>query len=120
MASAANQFVFNCTDKVKSFLLHEGTDPKYGARHLKRAIERHLVFPLANLVATGQVRLGDFIRIDMAAEGALTFVKEAEGAMVPMLMERYGAAAGMPPMAARTARTIGRREFGATPSADTK
>ncbi len=51
---------------MKSFLLHEGTDPKYGARHLKRAIERHLVFPLANLVATGQVRLGDFIRIDMA------------------------------------------------------
>jgi len=120
MASAANQFVFNCTEKVKSFLLHEGTDPKYGARHLKRAIERHLVFPLANLVATGQVRLGDFIRVDMAAEGALTFVKEAEGAMVPMLMERYGAAAGMPPMAARTARTIGRREFGASPTADTK
>src|SRR5271168_3682656 len=117
MAAGAHQFVFNCTDKVKSFLLQEGTDPKYGARHLKRAIERHLVFPLANLVATGQVRLGDFIRVDMAAEGALTFVKEAEGAMVPMLMERYGAAAGMPPMAARTARTIGRREFGASPTA---
>src|SRR6202043_2996591 len=45
MASAANQFVFSCTSKVKSFLLTEGTDPKYGARHLKRAIERHLVFP---------------------------------------------------------------------------
>src|SRR5690348_12962773 len=93
MASAANQFVFNCTPKVKSFLLHEGTDPKYGARHLKRAIERHLVFPLANLVATGQVKLGDFIRIDLSPEGQLTFVKEAEGAMVPMLLERYGAAA---------------------------
>src|SRR5437660_6013031 len=34
MASAANQFVFNCTPKVKSFLLHEGTDQKYGSRHL--------------------------------------------------------------------------------------
>ena len=90
MASAANQFVFNCTAKVKSFLLHEGTDPKYGARHLKRAIERNLVFPLANLVATGQVKLGDFIRVDLNAEGQLTFVKEAEGAMVPMLLERYG------------------------------
>ena len=66
MASAANQFVFSCTPKVKSFLLHEGTDPKYGARHLKRAIERHIVFQLANLVATGQVKLGDFIRIDMS------------------------------------------------------
>jgi ATP-dependent Clp protease ATP-binding subunit ClpA len=115
-AAAANQFVFNCTAKVKNFLLHEGTDPKYGARHLKRAIERHLVFPLANLVATGQVKLGDFIRVDLDAEGKVTFVKEAEGAMVPMLLERYGAAAGAPVIAARGARTIaGRRDFGAAP-----
>jgi ATP-dependent Clp protease ATP-binding subunit ClpB len=115
-AAAANQFVFNCTAKVKNFLLLEGTDPKYGARHLKRAIERHLVFPLANLVATGQVKLGDFIRVDLDAEGKVTFVKEAEGAMVPMLLERYGAAAGAPVLAARGTRTIaGRREFGAAP-----
>src|ERR1700686_5281307 len=80
-SSAANQFVFTCTERVKSFLLQEGTDPKYGARHLKRAIERNLVFPLANLVATGQVRLGDFIRVDMNSDNSLAFVKEAEGAM---------------------------------------
>src|SRR6201984_462151 len=61
MASAVNQFVFSCTPKVKSFLLHEGTDPKYGARHLKRAIERHIVFQLANLVSTSQVKLGAFV-----------------------------------------------------------
>lgn len=103
-ASGANQFVFNCTSKVKEFLLREGTDPRYGARHLKRAIERNIVFPLANLVATGQVKLGDFVRIDMSGESRLTFVKEAEGAMVPVLLERYGAAAvGAPPLAA-TAR----------------
>jgi len=119
-APAANQFVFNCTPKVKSFLLHEGTDPKYGARHLKRAIERHIVFQLANLVATGQVKLGDFIRIDLSPEGRLTFVKEAENAMVPMLLERYGAAAGVP-AAARPARTVAiRRELGATGTLDSK
>jgi ATP-dependent Clp protease ATP-binding subunit ClpB len=78
MAAGANQFVFNCTAKVKEYLLKEGTDPRYGARHLKRAIERNLVFPLANLVATGQVKLGDFVRIDMASEGKMIFVKEAE------------------------------------------
>jgi ATP-dependent Clp protease ATP-binding subunit ClpB len=120
MASAANQFVFNCTNRVKGFLLQEGTDPKYGARHLKRAIERHLVFPLANLVATGQVKLGDFVRVDLNGDNSLTFVKEAENAMVPLLMERYGAAAGVPPVAARAARPIVRREFGATPSGETK
>ena len=115
MAAGAHQFVFNCTPAVKSFLLVEGTDPKYGARHLKRAIERHLVFPLANLVATGQVRLGDFIRVDMIGESKLTFVKEAEGAMVPVLLERYGAVASMPAAAAaRAARPIiQRKEFGA-------
>jgi len=118
-ASAMNQFVFSCTPKVKSFLLHEGTDPKYGARHLKRAIERHIVFQLANLVATGQVKLGDFIRIDMSPEGKLMFIKEAENAMVPMLLERHGAAAGALTMA-RPARTVARREFGATGTLDSK
>jgi ATP-dependent Clp protease ATP-binding subunit ClpA len=121
MSSAANQFVFTCTESVKSFLLQEGTDPKYGARHLKRAIERNLVFPLANLVATGQVRLGDFIRVDMNSDGSLAFVKEAEGAMVPMLMDRFGAAAANgPTLVARASRPVARREFGATPTADTK
>ena len=121
LAAGANQFVFNCTPKVKEFLLQEGTDPRYGARHLKRAIERNIVFPLANLVATGQVKLGDFVRVDMTGESHLTFVKEAEGAMVPVLLERYGAAAATPPAAARAAKTVnGRREFGASPIAETK
>ena len=115
LAAGANQFVFNCTQPVKEYLLQEGTDPKYGARHLKRAIERYIVFPLANLVATGQVKLGDFVRIDLTGESHLTFVKEAEGAMVPVLLERYGAAAvGAPPLAARAARPVAqRKEFGA-------
>ncbi len=119
-ASAANQFVFTCTQNVKDFLLEEGTDPKYGARHLKRAIERNLVFPLANLVATGQVKLGDFIRVDMTADRVITFVKEAEGAMAPMLMERFGAAAGGPTLVARATRSVVRRDFGASPIADVK
>jgi ATP-dependent Clp protease ATP-binding subunit ClpB len=114
-AAGANQFVFTCTQKVKEFLLQEGTDPRYGARHLKRAIERNIVFPLANLVATGQVKLGDFVRIDLTGESHMTFVKEAEGAMVPVLLERYGAAAAMPAAAAaRAARPVAqRKEFGA-------
>ncbi len=60
-----NQFIFRCTTEAKDFLLREGTDVKYGARHLKRAIERHLVFPLSNLIATGQIGVGDVIKIDM-------------------------------------------------------
>ncbi len=117
MAAGTNQFVFNCSDGVKQYLLREGTDPRYGARHLKRAIERHLVFPMANLVATGQVKLGDFIRVDMASENKMIFVKEAENTMAPVLLERYGAAAANMPNA-RAARTAAnpRRDFGASPT----
>src|ERR1700682_1889777 len=121
MAAGTNQFVFNCTPGAKSFLLKEGTDPRYGARHLKRAIERHLVFPLANLVATAQVKLGDFVRVDMASENQMIFVKEAENTMAPVLLERYGAAAANMPnvRAARTA-VNNRRDFGASPIAESK
>jgi len=96
MAAGANQFVINTTQPVKDFLLKEGTDPKYGARHLKRAIERNIVFPLANLVATQQVKLGDSVRIDMDKEGIVIFVKEAENASVPVLLERRAQAASAP------------------------
>jgi ATP-dependent Clp protease ATP-binding subunit ClpA len=109
-ATGNNQFVFTCTPKVKQFLLNEGTDLKYGARHLKRAIERFVVFPLANLVATGQVKLGDFIRIDMDSGGKMTFVKEAEGALVPVLLEKYGPEFVSQNSAARATRTVSRRE----------
>ena len=51
----------------------------------------------------------------------LTFTKEAEGAMVPMLMERYGAAAGAPTLVNRAARPIAKsKEFTATPGNETK
>jgi ATP-dependent Clp protease ATP-binding subunit ClpA len=41
-------FLINCTDGAKDFLLAEGFDRRYGARPLKRAIERHLIIPLSN------------------------------------------------------------------------
>jgi ATP-dependent Clp protease ATP-binding subunit ClpB len=114
-ATGNNQFVFTCTSKVKQFLMQEGTDAKYGARHLKRAIEKNIVFPLANLVATAQVKLGDFVRIDMNGDNRLAFVKEAEGALVPVLLEKYSQEAGAVATSARTSRAASRRELSATP-----
>ncbi|HLW55233.1 MAG TPA: AAA family ATPase [Candidatus Angelobacter sp.] len=111
-ATGNNQFVFSCTAPVKAFLLKEGTDPKYGARHLKRAIEKNIVFPLANLVATGQIKLGDFIRIDRKAE-QMMFTKEAEGALVPVLLEKYGNPASAQSLSARAGRGASKsRDFG--------
>lgn len=88
------RFAFQVTGAARSFLLREGTDMRYGARHLKRAIERHIVYPLANLLATGQISTGDLVRVDWSpsplaehdqAEGtSLDFWKEGEGILVPL------------------------------------
>jgi ATP-dependent Clp protease ATP-binding subunit ClpA len=76
--SAGTKFIFECSDEAKEFLLSEGIDLKYGARHLKRAIERFLVYPLSNLVATQQVETGDLVVIDFDDEGEkLTFSKQS-------------------------------------------
>src|SRR5499426_1521350 len=77
------KFVFKCTTKAKEFLLKEGTDLKYGARHLKRALERYLVYPLSNLVATNQVSLGDLVNVDYDdGDDKLVFSKEESGALI--------------------------------------
>ena len=76
--SAGTKFVFECSDTAKEYLLSEGIDLKYGARHLKRAIERFLVYPLSNLVATQQVETGDIVTVDFdEEEKKLIFSKQA-------------------------------------------
>jgi len=91
--TAKGQFLLRVTPAARAFLLREGTDLKYGARHLKRAIERNIVYPLANLLATGQIRLGDVLCIDWdEREQRLLFDKEGEGAVLPVLASSAAAA----------------------------
>jgi len=88
-------FVFTLTPQAKDHLLESGTDTKYGARHLKRAIERLLVQPLSNLIATEQVRGGDWVRVDYDDGGSrLSFAREAENLPVHAMAEL----AGSPPL----------------------
>jgi len=78
-SSTPTPFFFALTASAKEFLLREGTDLKYGARHLRRAMERELVNPLSNLIASGQVRGGDLVSVDFdTAANSLLFFKEAE------------------------------------------
>lgn len=93
-------FIFKTTEEGKRFLLAEGTDLKYGARHLKRAIERLLVQPLSNLLATDQINAGDLIQVDFDADTAkLVFHKEQEG----LALQAMAGMIEFPP--ARPART---------------
>jgi len=78
LCSGETRFRFVCNDAAKELLLSEGTDRRYGARHLKRAIERLLVSPLARLVATGQVQSGDLVEVERGpADDELDFRKRS-------------------------------------------
>lgn len=87
-AVGQSHFTFRCSPEVKKWLLKEGTDPKYGARHLKRVIERNIVYGLANLVATGQVKTGDCVNVGMKPDGGLGFTKTAAAASEAAVVER--------------------------------
>jgi len=73
-------FVLSLTDGAKDQLLLEGTDVKYGARMLKRTIERMLVHPLCNLMASKQLYAGDIVCVDYNRNmNSMVFVKEGTG-----------------------------------------
>ena len=81
VATVDKPFLLDVTDRAKQFLLAEGTDFNYGARPLKRAIERLVVQPLSNLIATGQVLGGDRLCISHNhGESELRFFREARAA----------------------------------------
>ena len=77
--AATRTFLFRITEEGRAFLLQEGTDQRYGARHLKRAIERYVVYPIARLLATAQVQQGDALVIDHhLGEEGLVFLRDKE------------------------------------------
>jgi hypothetical protein len=115
MKSAGTKFVFQCSENAKNTLLKEGLDFKYGARHLKRSVERFLVYPLSNLVATGQIGLGDLVYIDLDEyTHKLIFSKSSGGALIqdmpvakeePEMLESLSGGVGLPiPQATKAAK----------------
>ena len=62
------------TDAAKAFIVSEGYDPMYGARPLKRTIQRRVLDPLAMRVLEGDFREGDRVMVDVG-QNELTFEK---------------------------------------------
>ena len=85
MRTAGTKFLLHCSGAAKEMLLREGIDYQYGARHLKRSIERLLVQPLSNLIATGQVGFADSVYVDLDASGKLMFSKRSDPALIDEL-----------------------------------
>jgi len=92
-ATGAGSLALKLSDGARDLLLREGSDPRYGARHLKRAIERMLVHPMSNLIATCQVKDSDQVLVHAdAEEGRLVFLKEFKGA-APQREDQAGSSA---------------------------
>jgi ATPases with chaperone activity, ATP-binding subunit len=89
MHSAGAKFVLQYSDAAKDMLLKEGLDLRYGARHIKRSIERFLVHPVSSLIATEQMQSGDVVHVDVNRKtGKLAFMKYAGGSLVNSMLQR--------------------------------
>jgi ATP-dependent Clp protease ATP-binding subunit ClpB len=74
---ADRQLDVELTEAAKTYLADEGYDPAYGARPLKRVIQREVQDPLALALLRGTFREGDTVRVDLR-DGNLTFDRVAE------------------------------------------
>jgi len=78
---ADRKLTFELTPAAREVLATEGYDPAFGARPLKRAIQRLLQNPLALAVLEGKFNEGDHIVVDKDAKGELTFRTSKESAL---------------------------------------
>jgi ATP-dependent Clp protease ATP-binding subunit ClpC len=68
----AKEVHIELTQSAKEFLIEKGYDPQYGARPMRRAVERYLEDPLAEELLRGNVKAGDAVEV-VAADGKLSF-----------------------------------------------
>jgi ATP-dependent Clp protease ATP-binding subunit ClpB len=74
---AARDMELQLTPAARALIAQRGFDPQFGARPLKRAIQRHLQDPLAKAILAGELKPGDKIEAD-AKDGAIAFKKIGE------------------------------------------
>jgi ATP-dependent Clp protease ATP-binding subunit ClpB len=78
---AEKGYYLEVSREAKEFLAEEGYDPAFGARPLKRAIQRELQDPLALKILAGEFREGDVIEVDRGKDG-LVFTTAVQGEVV--------------------------------------
>jgi ATP-dependent Clp protease ATP-binding subunit ClpB len=83
---ADRRITLEISDEAKTHLARVGYEPAYGARPLKRAIQREVETPLGRKILAGEVRDGDHVRVDLDRErGALSFNTVATLPEIPAL-----------------------------------
>ena len=77
----AQGFSLDTSEEAQRYLAEQGYDPDYGARPLKRTIQRQLQDPLALAILSGEFKVGDTIQVDVGEDG-LEFTAALEGEVV--------------------------------------
>ena len=113
-ATGNNQFVFSCTSTVKEYLLRGG----YGRQVRRASFEASNRTPYrvpSWRISSPPDRSSSVTSCAsmLTRTGELKFVKEAEGALVPVLLEKYGPEFSAPAPAKAARSAVGRRELGA-------
>jgi ATP-dependent Clp protease ATP-binding subunit ClpA len=78
------------TDAARALVARQGYDPAFGARPLRRAIQRSIENPLAKRILAGDIAAGSTVTIDATSDGELTFNGSAEPATLPRVMSAPG------------------------------
>ncbi len=79
---AERKLSIEITTRAKSWLAKEGYDPAFGARPLRRVIQRYVENPLSAKLLRGELKEGDTVEIDLSDEGLTFTVKETAKAVV--------------------------------------
>jgi ATP-dependent Clp protease ATP-binding subunit ClpB len=74
---AEREMTLTLSDAAKDKLAHDGYDPVYGARPLKRLIQQQIENPLARRILAGEFDAGDEVRVDVRGEGFVFDVETA-------------------------------------------
>jgi ATP-dependent Clp protease ATP-binding subunit ClpB len=67
------------TDEAKDWLAKLGYDPTFGARPLKRVIQKHIVNPISQKILMGEFHDGDTIEVSLDSAGLIEFTRASAG-----------------------------------------
>ena len=76
---AERGYTLEISEAAREYLAEAGYDPDFGARPLKRAIQRELQDPLAMAILSGEFSEGALVRVDRGSEGLVFSTLEQEG-----------------------------------------
>jgi len=75
LIAAGHKILLVATAGAVERLARDGYDPRYGARHVRRAVARHVAIPLSGMIASGQIHDGDVVEISTDTEGQVVFLR---------------------------------------------